>query len=73
MVVKKTTTPGTLVQSDPKFHLNDYTRTPSVFELTLKGVQSGKEYPPLAVKESAFANFREGQTCTRDEVTRAKL
>jgi hypothetical protein len=72
VVVRKTSTPGTLVQSDPKFHPNDYTRTPSVFEVVFKGVQSGKEYPSLPVQESAYANLREGQTCTREEVARAK-
>ena len=72
VVLKKTTTPGALIQSDPKFHPNDYARTPSVFEVVFKGIQSGKEYPPLAVQQSAFDNLREGQTCTREEVARAK-
>jgi hypothetical protein len=72
VVVKKTSTPGTLMQTDPKNHPNDYSRTPSVFEIVFKGVQSGKEYPPLEVQELAFANFREGQTCTREDVARAK-
>jgi len=72
LVVKKSTTPGALMQTDPKNHPNDYARTPSVFEIVFKGVQSGREYPPLDVQETAYANFREGQTCTREDVARAK-
>ena len=43
-----------------------------MFEIVFKGVQSGREYPPLAVQEAAFTNFHEGDTCTREDVARAK-
>jgi hypothetical protein len=72
VVLKKITTQGTLIQSDPKNHPNEYARTPATFAIVFKGAESGREYPPLEVRESAYDNFREGETCTREDIARAK-
>lgn len=75
LVTETEFTKGALV---PTGEINRLTRLPeqrrvdAVFIVHLQGVQSGKSYPPLEVKEAHYRNFTIGQVVTRDTVHKAK-
>jgi len=71
VVVKKEFTVGQLIpvtNSNP----NATERRPAEYRITFKGGQSGKEYPALAVKETAYNEFREGLSYSAQDLNLAK-
>lgn len=71
VVVKKEFTAGQLIpvtSSNP----NATERIPAEYRITFKGAQSGNEYPALAVKETAYNEFREGGTYSAQDLNLAK-
>ena len=72
VVAKKTFTPGELISTATGAYPNATERRSAEYWITFKGVQSGKEYPALAVKEAAYADFREGVDYTQQDLNQAK-
>lgn len=72
VVVKKTFNAGQLIpvtSSNP----NATERRPAQYWITFKGIPSGKEYPALEVKESAYGQFREGGDYSPQDINQAKV
>ena len=72
VVVKKTLTPGQLISKATTANPNLTERRPAEYHITFKGVQSGKEYPPLEVQELAYGRFREGIAYSPQDLNQAK-
>lgn len=72
VVVKKTFTPGQLIPAATGANPNATDRRAAEYWITFKGVQSGKEYPALQVKETAYGQFLEGAAYTPQELNEAK-
>jgi len=72
VVAKKTFTPGELISTATGAYPNATERRPAEYWITFKGVQTGKEYPALAVKEAAYSEFREGVDYTQQDLNQAK-
>jgi len=71
VVVKKNFNAGQLIpvtSANP----NATERRPAQYWITFKGVPSGKEYPALEVKESAYSQFREGADYSPQDINQAK-
>ena len=73
VVAKKTFTPGELISTATGAYPNATERRSAEYWITFKGVQSGKEYPALAVKEAAYGDFREGVDYTQQDLNQAKV
>lgn len=73
-VLNKVYTQGQLVNSGEidRFGAVVKTRIDPKFEVYFKGVESGREYPPLLVSESAFRNFVQGGVYDRAALNSAK-
>ena len=72
VVVKKSLTVGQLISKATPSNPGATERRPAEFRITFKGVQSGKEYPPLEVQETAYSWFREGLAYAPQDINRAK-
>lgn len=72
VVVKKTFTPGQLIPAATGANPNATDRRPAEYWITFKGVQSGKEYPALQVKEAAYGQFLEGADYSAQDLNQAK-
>lgn len=72
VVIKKTFTPGQLIPAATGANPNATDRRPAEYWITFKGVQSGKEYPALQVKEAAYSQFLEGADYSAQDLNQAK-
>ena len=73
VVTNKTQKPGELLSAATGAYPNATERRPAEYWITFKGVQSGKVYPALAVKEASYNDFREGVDYTQQAINQAKL
>lgn len=73
-VLSKTYTPGELVKNGDLDNLSSLkiTRIDPKYEVVFKGVESGREYPPLVVKETAYKGFMEGAVYDRAALNAAR-
>jgi hypothetical protein len=72
VVVKKTFTPGQLISAATGANPNATDRRAAEYWITFKGVQSGKEYPALEVKETSYNQFLEGAAYSPQDLNQAK-
>ena len=79
IILKRVYTPGKLTQiKAPVQYPNTETlnveneRTAPKWELYVQGAQSGREYPPISVTQTAYAQFIEGAICARVDLLGAK-
>lgn len=72
VVVKKTLTVGQLISKGTTANPGLTERRPAAYHITFKGIQSGKEYPPLEVQELAYSRFREGIAYSPQDINQAK-
>ena len=73
VVANKSLTPGELIPATTGgAEPNATDRRPAEYWITFKGVQSGKSYPALAVKEASYNDFREGVEYTQQNINQAK-
>lgn len=73
-VLSKSYTPGALVNAGgyDRFGHPVKTRIDARHEVVFKGVESGREYPPMLVKESSYRGFVEGGVYDRAALNAAR-
>lgn len=69
VVIKRQYTPGKFITVKTPDGKDVTQKVEPAYELTFKGVQTGKVYPVMPVKESVYTRFKEGVHYTRDDVS----
>ncbi len=73
IVVAKHHVPGQLIPQPSGADPSATRRTAPVYQVTFRGEQSAKTYPPLSVTELAYPRFREGASYPRAVLNASKL
>jgi len=71
-VLKKVYTPGQLISAPTSNDPRATRRVLPKYEVYFKGSQSGKEYPVVEVRESAYGGFAVGQVCPPQAIIDAR-
>ncbi len=71
IVVKRQYTPGKFITVRTPEGKEETKKVEPIYELTFRGVQTGKVYPVLQVKDTIYSQFKEGVNYTRDDVSQA--
>lgn len=70
LLVKRQYTPGKFITVKTAEGKDETQKVEPLYELTFKGVQTGKLYPVMPVKEPVYTQYKEGATYSRDDLNR---